>query len=58
MAEVVKEKEVHRLSQEVYKDLEKKIGHIQVEDSTSELSAGFQLGVQKVLALLRNGFVV
>lgn len=54
----MEEQVVHRLSPEVYKDLEKKVGYIDVTEKTSELQAGYQLGVQKVLRMLRDGFVV
>ena len=48
---------VNRLAPEVYKDLEKKLPPIAVNNETSPMQAGFQLGVQTVLKMLREGFV-
>lgn len=47
-----------RLSQGVYEDLERKIGQILVNRETTELMAGQQLGIQLVLRLLREGYVI
>lgn len=47
-----------RLSQNVYEDLERKIGQILVNRETTELMAGKQLGIQLVLRLLREGYVI
>lgn len=47
-----------RLSQNVYEDLERKIGQILVNRETTELMAGQQLGIQLVLRLLREGYVI
>lgn len=48
------------LSFEQYAALEKQIpgATTTVTSATTELQAGYQLGVQAVLATLRNGFVV
>jgi histidinol phosphatase-like enzyme len=50
--------EMMRLSQAAYKQLEDSLQGPQVGDKTTDLQAGFQLGIQHVLAKLRNGFVV
>jgi hypothetical protein len=47
-----------RLTPEVYADLERTVGHILVNRETTELMAGQQLGIQYVLRLLREGYVV
>lgn len=47
-----------RLTQEVYEDLERKVGNILINRETTELMAGQQLGIQYVLRLLREGYVV
>lgn len=47
-----------RLTQEVYADLERTVGGILVNRETTELMAGQQLGIQHVLRLLREGYVV
>lgn len=47
-----------RLDKDVYDQLEKTLGHIQVTpDSKPELVA-YQLGIQKVLQELRRGFTI
>jgi hypothetical protein len=48
---------VIRLSAEVYADIEKKVPKIAVTNDTSPMQAGYQLGVQAVLELLRKGYV-
>jgi CxxC motif-containing protein (DUF1111 family) len=49
---------VVRLDKDVYDQLEKAVGHIQVTpDSKPELVA-YQLGIQKVLQELRRGFTI
>lgn len=47
-----------RLSEEVYNQLVKKLPPPVVSDSTSAHHAGYLLGVQHVLKLLREGYVV
>lgn len=47
-----------RLTREVYEDLEKKVGRVMVNRETTDLQAGYQLGVQAVLQMLREGYVV
>lgn len=47
-----------RLTTEVYQDLERKVGQVMVTRETTDLQAGFQLGVQSVLKLLREGYVI
>lgn len=59
MAETkAKEVVVHRLTQEVYKHLENQMPAPFVSTATTEIQAGFALGVQFVLKQLREGFVV
>lgn len=48
--------EVVRLTQEQLAELEKKLPPPVVTNSTSDLMAGYQLGIQTVLKELRNGF--
>lgn len=50
--------EYARLPQHVYDELERKVGTVVVNQVTTDLQAGFMLGVQLVLRELRNGFVV
>ena len=47
---------VVRLVPAVYASLEKQLPKPVVTDNTSALQAGYQLGVQAVLKLLREGF--
>ena len=47
---------VVRLSPAIYSSLEKQLPKPVVTDNTSALQAGYQLGVQAVLKLLREGF--
>jgi len=42
----------------VYATLEAKLSKLVVTSSTTDLEAGFQLGVQAVLKELRTGYVV
>lgn len=52
------EQTIWRLDPRVYAELEKKIGSPPVVGpSTTELEAGYKLGVQYVLKILRDGFV-
>jgi hypothetical protein len=57
MGEIVS-KQYARLTKEVYEDLEKKLPAPSVQRDTTDLQAGFQLGIQHVLKLLREGYVV
>ncbi len=54
----MKEQVVTRLEPEVYAALEGKVPPPNVTTTTTELMAGYQLGVQTVLKLLRDGYVV
>lgn len=56
--EAVKPQEFARLRSDVYQDLERKCGAIVVTRETTDVQAGFQLGVQHVLRLLREGYVI
>lgn len=48
-----------RLDQQVYEELEKKVmASPIVTKETTELQAGFQLGVQHVLKVLRDGYTI
>lgn len=55
---VVRAEEHHRLTQEVYMQLERECSRLAVGPATTELQAGFQLGVASVLERLRNGIVI
>ena len=50
--------EYARLPQHVYDELERKVGGVVVNQITTDLQAGYMLGIQAVLKELRNGFVV
>ena len=50
--------EVHRLSDAVYKDIEKKFSRPIVSSQTTAHEAGYQLGIQAILQALREGYVV
>lgn len=53
--------EIHRLTPEAYRALERAVGgpaNPVVTNTTSELQAGSQLGIQHVLKVLRDGFVI
>ena len=54
----VKITEAVRLSPNVYNALEKSLPIPAVTQTTTELQAGFALGIQFVLKQLRDGFVV
>lgn len=47
-----------RLDESAYKDLEGKCPIPFVQGNTTDLQAGFQLGVQHVLKMLREGYTV
>lgn len=49
--------QVHRLSKEAYDALEKLCGPIKPTSTTTAIEAGYTLGVQQVLKLIREGFV-
>lgn len=51
-------KVVIRLTDEVFRHIESKCPAPVVTHQTTDLQAGFQLGVQHVLKLLRDGVVV
>jgi len=51
-------KVVVRLSAEQYQALEKHLPPPSVTNATSDLMAGYQLGVQAVLRALREGYVM
>ena len=46
----------HKLTPEQYEQLERKLSRLSVGPETTELQAGFQLGVSAVLQHLRNGY--
>lgn len=48
----------HRLSETAYAALEKTVPSPVVDDKTTELQAGFRLGIQFILQKLREGYVV
>lgn len=52
------ERVITRLDKDVYEALVKRLPGIGVGTDTTELQAGYQLGVQHVLAILREGFVI
>lgn len=51
-------KEVIRLDSDTYGKLASQFGTPVVTDKTTEIQAGYQLGVQAVLAAIRHGFVI
>jgi hypothetical protein len=52
------QREIVRLTAPVYADLEKKCTPPRVTDTTTAHHAGYMLGIQFVLKLLREGYVV
>lgn len=48
----------HRLSLEMYKVIEGKVQNPFVGDKTTEIQAGFQLGIQHMLKILRDDFTI
>lgn len=54
----MKEQVVTRLEPDVYAALEANVPPPNVTTTTTELQAGYQLGIQTVLKLLRDGFVI
>ena len=53
-----KPREVIRLTPDVYDELVRKLIPLHVDNNTTELQAGYQLGIQKVLTLLRDGYTI
>lgn len=52
-------KQIYRLTPEVYRELEKKVlSDIFVSDKTTDIQAGYMLGIQKVLKEVRDGFAI
>lgn len=49
---------VTRLESDVYDYLEKQVSNTSISSNTSDIEAGFKLGVQHVLAKLRAGYVI
>lgn len=49
---------IARLEYSTYRVLEKKLTPPVVTDRTTDIQAGYQLGIQAVLKELREGFVV
>jgi len=50
---------IFRLSPEQYQQLERKVlADVVVSDKTTEIQAGYMLGIQKVLRELRVGFTI
>lgn len=54
----VKVVELTRLRPDVYAGLEKQVAAPYVDRQTTEIQAGFLLGIQHVLKVLRDGYVV
>ena len=51
--------EQYRLQKETYQQLENKLlSDVLVNDKTTDLQAGYMLGIQKVLKVLRDGFTI
>lgn len=48
--------QVHRLSKEAYEVLERQCGPIKPTTTTTPIEAGYTLGVQHVLKMVREGF--
>lgn len=49
----------YRLNFDVYKQLETKVlSDIYVNDKTTDIQAGYMLGIQKVLKEIRDGFTI
>lgn len=47
-----------RLDQQAYEALEKQVLPVVVQRDTTDIQAGYMLGIQQVLGLLRKGFVI
>ena len=52
------ERVIVRLDASVYEKLDRKMSQLVVNQTTTELQAGYQLGVQAVLRELRIGYVI
>lgn len=50
--------ETHRLTSSAYRQLEQQCESAQVTGTTTDIQAGFKLGIQHALKLLRDGFVI
>ena len=50
--------QVHRLSKEAYEALEKLCGPIKPTTTTTPIEAGYALGVQHVLKMIREGYAL
>lgn len=51
--------QVFRLTPAAYQALEKQLlADVLVNDKTSEIQAGYMLGIQKVLKVVRDGFTI
>ena len=48
----------HRLSREAYQELEKLLAAPQVNNLTTDIQAGWLLGIQQALKVVRDGFAV
>jgi hypothetical protein len=53
-----KSQDVIRLTPEVYAQLERQLVPLHVDNTTTDLQAGYQLGIQKVLRMVRDGFTI
>lgn len=51
-------KVIHRLSKEAYEALEQQLTVIKPTTNTTSIEAGFVLGEQNVMKILRKGFVI
>lgn len=51
-------REVVRLTSEEYRKLEKSISKTAIDHGTTQLEAGFKLGVEHALRTIREGFTV
>jgi hypothetical protein len=49
---------IARLPSAVYKDLEKKLTSVVVTEKTTEIQAGYMLGIQQALRVIREGFTI
>jgi hypothetical protein len=48
----------HRLSKEAYLELEKQLGLTQPQSNTTDIQAGYMLGICQALKVIRTGFTV
>lgn len=51
-------KHTHRLSESQYREIEKKAQALIVNGTTTDLAAGFILGQQSILKMLRDGWTI